>query len=293
MSRSSDDCELVITALREFFAFWWAIRDNHRAVFYVGHSPAKLARFVLETSFDTTGLSRRALIAFAVRCAIRVRPWYTRPDSDVIDRTIEMLVVEAAGGQSKRVNDTIADVAKAEATARNAADADISMAFDYQIVIDAEIASVVAQAARFARPRSSLGIDEIVSRSVKALAHHAGGDNVITAAKRDIKNLRELLEEGVESFDVSDTGPLGPLWPDGVSVGKADAAVAAMKLYGGGEFSPPPSVVIVWDPEVVTEGEYADLVKALGDVVRQNGGAGVKLLRSQSFGVDVEAGVYQ
>lgn len=53
----------------------------------------------------------------------------------------------------------------------------------------------------------------------------------------------------------------------------------------------PPQIALVCDPDVVTEDEYAQLVKTLGDLVRSEGGAGVKLLESSAFGAPVEEGV--
>lgn len=45
-----------------------------------------------------------------------------------------------------------------------------------------------------------------------------------------------------------------------------------------------PFVAIVWDPELLTADEYAELVTGLGDLVRACGGAGVKLLKSRVTG---------
>jgi len=52
----------------------------------------------------------------------------------------------------------------------------------------------------------------------------------------------------------------------------------------------PPAFVIVWDPEAVTEAEYAALVSALGDLVRAEGGLGIERIGSQSYGVPVPQG---
>jgi hypothetical protein len=41
--------------------------------------------------------------------------------------------------------------------------------------------------------------------------------------------------------------------------------------------------VIVWDSSVVTEKDYADIVTALGDLVRASGGAGVERIREKTF----------
>lgn len=40
-----------------------------------------------------------------------------------------------------------------------------------------------------------------------------------------------------------------------------------------------PAVVVVWDPEIISEDEYADFIAAVGNVVRSHGGLGVELIR--------------
>lgn len=49
-----------------------------------------------------------------------------------------------------------------------------------------------------------------------------------------------------------------------------------------------PAVVVVWDPALVSEEQYAELIEAIGNVVRAHGGIGVKLLRPSTFGAAVE-----
>jgi len=43
-----------------------------------------------------------------------------------------------------------------------------------------------------------------------------------------------------------------------------------------------PRIIITWDPTYVSAEDYADLVKAIGDVVRAHGGAGIKRLHSST-----------
>ncbi len=47
----------------------------------------------------------------------------------------------------------------------------------------------------------------------------------------------------------------------------------------------PPVFAIAWDPQFVTEDEYAELVAILGDLVRANGGAGIRRLIEEDVGV--------
>jgi hypothetical protein len=48
--------------------------------------------------------------------------------------------------------------------------------------------------------------------------------------------------------------------------------------------------VVVWDPDILSEEEYANLVKAIGDVIRTHGGIGVRLLEQNTFEASVEEG---
>ncbi|MHC4879628.1 MAG: hypothetical protein ACYTGL_24500 [Planctomycetota bacterium] len=52
------------------------------------------------------------------------------------------------------------------------------------------------------------------------------------------------------------------------------------------------AAVVVWDPDLVTPEQYAELVEAIGNVVRAHGGLGVELLRPDTFGVPVDQGVF-
>ena len=49
--------------------------------------------------------------------------------------------------------------------------------------------------------------------------------------------------------------------------------------------------VLVWDPELLSASDYAELVTLLGDLVRAEGGAGIRRVRAFGFGVPVESGV--
>lgn len=58
--------------------------------------------------------------------------------------------------------------------------------------------------------------------------------------------------------------------------------------FGAKKLVPQPEILIVWDPEVVTEDDYVALMTALGDLTRVSGGEGVKrvgtrFVTSQTF----------
>lgn len=43
------------------------------------------------------------------------------------------------------------------------------------------------------------------------------------------------------------------------------------------------NIIIVWDPEIITEDEYADLITAIGNIIRASGGEGIKRIKSKSL----------
>lgn len=51
--------------------------------------------------------------------------------------------------------------------------------------------------------------------------------------------------------------------------------------------------VVVWDPALVSDEEYAELIEAFGDVVRSEGGGGVQRVRDLGYEVPAREGVPQ
>ena len=45
--------------------------------------------------------------------------------------------------------------------------------------------------------------------------------------------------------------------------------------------------VFAWDPAVVTEEQYADLIGALGDLARSEGAIGIERVRTKGLGVTI------
>jgi hypothetical protein len=60
---------------------------------------------------------------------------------------------------------------------------------------------------------------------------------------------------------------------------------------GAFETVSPHAITIAWDAVAISPEEYADLVSALGDYVRANGGIGVELLHSHGFGITSPTGI--
>ena len=55
--------------------------------------------------------------------------------------------------------------------------------------------------------------------------------------------------------------------------------------------NPEHDFILIWDPEVLSEDEYADLVVMLGDLARSHGAIGVFRKESHGFGARVETAV--
>lgn len=79
-------------------------------------------------------------------------------------------------------------------------------------------------------------------------------------------------------------------WKRKHSAGVTEANLAASRANSGASegslaFRERPTIVIAWDPDLVTEEEYITLVTSIGDLVRAEGGLGVHRLDSLTVGV--------
>lgn len=91
----------------------------------------------------------------------------------------------------------------------------------------------------------------------------------------------------------------GPMWPDGEPEGwpwPIDQAAARPTLVDKTNSAvtrtlSPPTFFIVWDPELVTEDDYSEIVEALSELVAAEGAAGVQRVRSREIGLSVSTGV--
>src|SRR5262249_31011802 len=115
----------------------------------------------------------------------------------------------------------------------------------------------------------------VIERSIEEARKHGhqfvGTEHLLIA-------LAEMEEGAAASF----------LRPAGVN---ADSVWNAMDLSLSVDPAGDPYFVIVWDPELVDEGEYAELVTTLGSLVRSERGAGIQRVLAKSVGVPCEAGV--
>jgi hypothetical protein len=90
---------------------------------------------------------------------------------------------------------------------------------------------------------------------------------------------------------------LFPSWEDGLkhlleTIERPPSGPSRATNYSSGERQvSPPAVFIGWDPEALSPGEYVELVAALGDLVRAEGGIGIERLNDGTFEVILTAGV--
>ena len=91
------------------------------------------------------------------------------------------------------------------------------------------------------------------------------------------------------------------MWPDGPPNGwPSEITIKPHPVVAEFKVNPvdvvidvsPPLFTIVWDPELLSKDDYADLVAALGNVVRAAGGVGVQRISDASLGVPVESEVF-
>jgi carbon storage regulator len=70
---------------------------------------------------------------------------------------------------------------------------------------------------------------------------------------------------------------------------QASAAYETSDERTGGESRAPdvspPVLAVAWDPQLLTEDEYAELIGTLGDLVRAHGGAGIRRLLEEDAGI--------
>lgn len=79
--------------------------------------------------------------------------------------------------------------------------------------------------------------------------------------------------------------------PDAVIAFFTSLARLVVPRQGAKESARERLISFVWDPDVVTESEYAVIISALGDLVRAQGGLGVERVKEVGFQSPIGAGV--
>ena len=203
------------------------------------------------TKEELEKLPVRAVVAFAVRCAMRVRPLHEGEDSDVVDIAINVARRRAAGENLVLSPVTDADMDR-----------------------DNLVSSVAIAAYRASTSNLAKAAHEASSAAAAADAAVAAARlmNPVEGIAADFQRIKKLAEQGAKTFDVSESGPLGPLWPKGLFVGKANIIAPALTGTGSGEFSPPPSLEFLIDPGVASREDFTKLFTAMTRLFRACGG---------------------
>ena len=279
----------------------------------------------LPTPDELAKLPRRAVVAFAARCARRAQPLFAaewaapRDFLEAIDRAIGLAESFAAAAKpaydaAKAAANAAADAADVAANVAANVVADAAPKPAYFAAIAGANAAAAAAAAKFADVAANVAnaaanvayaaanadtVTDVASAAAHAAAVYANSayaadtvDVATSGVLRDFVRLRAAAQ--TENWTNNDTPVppefFGPMWPDGEPEGWPKSTQSESTPQQIDEVSPP-LISILWDPEVVTEDEYADLVEALGNVVRAHGGAGLKRIDSTGFGVEIESGV--
>lgn len=191
----------------------------------------------LPTEDDLKQLPLRMIVALGARCALRVRPLYRRysKDAPAIDRAIQAAERFVDGTRREPRDGPQPDAAidaAAGVAARRAADSVRHIVLSYiaaslggqdeaaQEALSAAAAAAYAAAShaasRTARTRaadSERAAQEASAHIVAAVAFDFG-----QLSRLSIKRGQSPFELG-DPIDISEDGPLGPLWPDGAPSG--------------------------------------------------------------------------
>ena len=192
---------------------------------------------------DLAQLTLRANVAFAVRCALRLRPCFDLP-ADAPGRLEQMAALDGAIRVALAFCRGLpGEAGRAIAAARLAAVVaeDTCEATNFAGFAAVRAAEAAANAEEFVRNPSDAGIMEVVAaafgagRVVAANADAFTLDLVASALRGDVDRLRSLApgaskELGV-AIDPAEDGPLGPLWPAGAPIHLA----VGSQPPGGGE----------------------------------------------------------
>jgi class 3 adenylate cyclase len=254
------------------------------------------------TANDLKRLPRWFRVAFASRCARRVQPLFVRWCQGqrllaAVDRAISAAesasryAMEASAGDAIRLADTASDAARADADGSSGAARSTARAANRAAAAAADAADAAQSASAATRTVVDAAGGAAANASYAADVAYRGespirgdGDSITLAHLwRDFDRLIELASV-TPATDSTPVPPdaFGPMWPDGEPEWAKPAVVGEGPL-------PEPRIAVVWDPEVVTEDEYAELIDILGDTVRANGGIGVE--RIKDLGCEVTAGV--
>ena len=251
----------------------------------------------LPTKEELRALPRRAIVAYAARCARRVQPLYRSRDKrrvQAVDDAIalaewfakgEPLIVGEAseGGLPDVMYGAGAAFAAAFAAARAA-----RAAF-------ADPAAAAADASKGAAAAADAAIyllgDDALANAAAAAARAADAARglLVVAARADYERLRSICRQALpelgDPIDPGENGPMGPLWPQGPPEGWPAAEAkeeSAPEVEGdlarrAREARPAGLVSVYFDDRGFSEEEKLLVMGYLGEVYRDLGGIGLKV----------------
>ena len=192
---------------------------------------------------ELSELPLRAVVAFAVRCARRVQPLFDLPPRhpkrmphivavnhalDFAERLVAGKRALAAFPDADDVRAAALDAQNAADAARNAASATVARTAEPDKAVDAALDAAnravdAEDAARAAAAAARTADAEDAARAAFDAARAADANGAAAdaadAARADFEQLTNLKlgkrSELGEPIDLSDNGPLGPLWPTG------------------------------------------------------------------------------
>jgi hypothetical protein len=184
---------------------------------------------------DLGELSLRATVAFAVRCALRVRPGLNDLPKDFPHREKALATVDAAiaaaADYSRATIKPQAQTAALAAAALQIAETTYSYRKlgAYAAAHAAKAAAEATGAGEWAKDAiamevvaSAYGANRVaLNGGTGSRLHESSGGAIRAAIREDFVNLKKIstgtIRDLGEPIDPSENGPLGPLWPDGAA----------------------------------------------------------------------------
>jgi hypothetical protein len=241
---------------------------------------------------DIGRLPLRAQVAFAARCARLVQPMF---DNESVATAIRMAEAFGAGMRVLKA-DAVRAAREAATSVDHSSDLNQSAVYAANAAAGgaandaADVAYAVVGAVESARAALT---NHIVEASLGGNDRGAGPLAFNTTTKFDLVASHVAEDQIRSDFDLisdfSKANPSGPfppaIFPPSIAI-SSRAPIAFSDEHG-------PAIIVAWDPATVPPKEYGDLLKALNDLVKANGGRGLRRLTGGTFKTPVSEGVPQ
>jgi len=243
----------------------------------------------LPTKYDLHDLSRRGMVCYAVRCAMRV-VHLTKHNPKLHDRS--MACIEATTRFCLAASDDVAAAAVNAIAAANAAkayayDAALAAANADAAAADAAYAAADARAANAAALADASAADYVAANANAAYdAYAADADDYAdatakakAAASADYQQLLKLTGHQVgklgDPIEPGKNGPLGPLWPK-----RDDASIPPPHI--GVERDETPLLKVYFDESSgITEEDELLVLEYINLLYQQQGQVGLKIVEDK------------